>query len=139
MELKKTWSCGAVVWRTTEVGTKEILLIKQFEHKDAWGIPKGHMDEGESYEQCAVREVREETGIRIELGTKLVEVETIWKNEQKTVVSYLARQLGDDALSTDDPDCEVADVRWFPIDKLPWIHQYQRPLITYAIEQLKVM
>lgn len=134
--MKVSYSCGALTWRDHN-NVREVLLIKQFHHKDAWGIPKGHLVEGETFEQCAIREVREETGIVIELGIRLIDAETLWKGDKKVVVSYLARQVGNDPLNTDDPECEVADARWFSLDDLPRIHQYQQPLIAYAVDLLK--
>lgn len=132
---KKTTSCGAVVWRVRE-RLLEILLIKQFDHKDSWGIPKGHINESETLEQCGIREVREETGVAIALGVRLPDMHIDRNNEDKTVVSWLARPTGDETPKHDDPDSEVADARWFGIDELPKIHVYQRPLITAAVQSL---
>ena len=129
-------SCGAVVWRVNE-GKLELLLIKQFAHKDSWGIPKGHMDKGETVEDCALREVREETGVRVKLGTRLPDCGTLFKNEDKTVVSFLAVPVGDHEPRHDDPDSEVADARWIPVDNLPKIHIYQQPLIAAAVALLQ--
>jgi len=134
-KLRKTTSCGAVVWRQRD-NKLELLLIKQFEHKDSWGIPKGHIDEGETLEQCAVREVREETGVNVRLGKRLPDVMTHFKKEEKTVVSYLAEAVGNDEPRHDDPDSEVADAQWIPVDSLPKIHIYQQPLVAEAIAQL---
>lgn len=134
-ERRKTTSCGAVTWRVNE-GKLELLLIKQFEHKDSWGIPKGHMDAGETLEECALREVREETGVAVRLGNRLPDCGTYFKHEDKTVVSYLATPVGSHDPKHDDPDSEVADARWIPYDQLPKIHVYQQPLIATAIELL---
>ena len=41
----------------------KILLIKT--HEDLWYLPKGHIDKGETEEECAIREVKEETGLSI--------------------------------------------------------------------------
>lgn len=131
-ERKLTTSCGALVWRVVE-GKLQFLLIKQFAHKDSWGIPKGHIDEGETIEQCAVREVREETGIDVVLGERLQNVVVPLKKEIKTVVTFLGRQVGDRSPKTDDPDCEVVDVKWFDADRLPTIHYYQRELVDTAL------
>ena len=136
-ERRKTTSCGAVVWRVNE-GRLELLLIKQFAHKDSWGIPKGHMDRGESLEQCALREVKQETGVSIALGERLPDCGTFFKNEDKTVVSYLATPVGSHDPKHDDPDSEVADARWIPIDQLPKIHLYQQPLIAIAVGRLQL-
>lgn len=134
--MKKALSCGAVVVRFKETGP-EILLIKQFAHKETWGIPKGHIHDGESQHECALREVREETGLVVELGERLPEVEAAWDNKKKTVISFMASAVGSDVPSTNDPDCEIADVRWFPIDSLPKVVAYQRPLLEHVNATLK--
>ena len=132
---RKTMSCGGLPWRLRD-GKLEVLLIKQFAHKDSWGIPKGHVHEGETPEQCALREVREEAGVEVTLGTRLPDVGTVFRDEDKTVVSWLARPVGDDEPRHDDPDSEVADARWFRVDALPTIHVYQRPLVAAGVEML---
>ena len=133
---RKTTSCGGVVWRKNQDGTLSILLIKQFPDKERWGIPKGHAHTGESFEECARREIREETGVSATLGQRLIEVSTSYKDEDKTVISWLAVAEGDDTPRHDDPDNEVADARWFGVDELPEIHLYQRPLIAHAVNML---
>ena len=139
-EVKETISCGAVVWRRIEglpgPATFQVLLIKQFAHKDSWGIPKGHIHDGETLQQCALREVREEAGVDVKLGDPLMEVSTVWNNERKRVVSFLAQQVDASEPNCNDPDCEVAEVRWFSIDSLPKIHVYQRPLLASVIAKL---
>ena len=130
-------SCGAVVWRVDNQGDVSFLLIKQFAHKDAWGIPKGHTQEGEDHVQCAKREVREEAGVEIVLGPQLSSVQSKYKNEYKEVVAFLAQQVGTDPPRCDDPDSEVADVRWFRLDEIPRIHIYQRPLLDEAVRRLR--
>lgn len=126
-----TVSCGALPWRVRG-GRPEVLLIKQFAGKERWGVPKGHLNPGETREECARREVREETGLNVRLETRLPEVTVAARNEHKTVVTWLAQVVGDDTPSLVDPDSEVADVRWFDVDDLPEIVAYQRVLVTDA-------
>jgi ADP-ribose pyrophosphatase YjhB (NUDIX family) len=128
-------SCGAVVWRVTETGL-ELLLIKQFSHKDSWGIPKGHVYNDETLEQCATREVREETGVQVCLDVRLSNIMTHFRNEDKTVASWLAQPVGDHEPNHNDPDSEVADAKWFNILSLPRIHVYQRFLLVEAVSLL---
>ena len=59
--MKREKSCGALVYRITQSGQKELLFIKH-RHGTHWSFPKGHMEEGESEVQTALREVKEETG-----------------------------------------------------------------------------
>ena len=51
-------SCGLLIVRGEPV--REFLLMR---HADRWDLPKGHVDPGETEMQCALRELREETGI----------------------------------------------------------------------------
>lgn len=134
-ERKKTTSCGGVIWRSVG-GQFELLLVKQFANKERWGIPKGHVHKGESLEECAIREVREEAGVQISLGPRLPDVAVTYKNEDKTVVSWLSTCVGNDEPRHDDPDSEVADARWFNITALPELIVYQRPLVAAAVEML---
>lgn len=136
---RKTISCGAVVYRVEPDQTISLLLIKQFKHKDSWGIPKGRLNKDESLVECAIREVKEETGVAVKLGERLPDCTIHLKNEAKTIVSYLARPIDPSAEPThDDPDNEVADARWIPIDRLPKIHVYQQKLIAATTERLQL-
>lgn len=132
---KQIVSCGGAVWRSTPTGI-ELLLVKQFSNRDRWGIPKGHIHKDESHETCAEREVLEEAGVVIKLGRRLPDVETSYKNEDKTVISWLSTCVGSDVLCHDGPESEVADAKWFGIQQLPEIIKYQRPLIEAAVEYL---
>ena len=58
-------SCGAVIYRRHS-GNVEYLLIKNKKGNN-WGFPKGHMEVHENERQTALREVREETGLNIQL------------------------------------------------------------------------
>jgi len=135
---KKSISCGAVVYRNNSDSWSdtEILLVKQFANRDNWGIPKGHIEKGETLEQCAIRETREEAGVDVELGHRLSDVLAYTKKEEKTVVSFLARQLCNREPNSGDPDSEVFDAKWFKVDELPKIHIYQQSLIKEVLDVL---
>ena len=63
-------AAGGVVWRRNGAGPVEILLVHRPRYGD-WSLPKGKCDKGESDEDCALREVEEETGWRCRLGPEL--------------------------------------------------------------------
>lgn len=58
-------SCGAVVYNLN--GNEVKFLIIKHKSGDHWGFPKGHVEEGESENETALREIREETGLTVEL------------------------------------------------------------------------
>jgi len=134
-ERKKITSCGAVTWRLNE-GSIELLLIKQFSRKDVWSIPKGKLNKDETLEECAVREVREETGVEVTLETRLPDVSYEYNDDIKTVVSYLARPRHSDVINDSDPNNEVAEARWIRVDSLPRIQRTQESLIATAVRHL---
>lgn len=136
MNRKKVVSCGAVPFRES-VDIIEVLLIKQFKNRETWGCAKGHINEGETLEECALREVREETGINVTLTQRLNPVITVYGNEEKTVHCWLATPQDGQVLCTNDPDCEIAEARWWNIDELPAVHPYQLPLVKQAIDLIR--
>ena len=87
---KQEKSCGAVVYRNGEKGL-EILLIQ---HKNGghWAFPKGHVEKKETEEETARREIREETGLKVELDTGFRAVTTYSPkpNVMKDVIYFAA-------------------------------------------------
>jgi 8-oxo-dGTP pyrophosphatase MutT (NUDIX family) len=62
-------AAGGVPWRRRD-GSLEVLLVHRPRYDD-WTFPKGKAEDGESDEECALRELEEETGLRGALGTEL--------------------------------------------------------------------
>jgi ADP-ribose pyrophosphatase YjhB (NUDIX family) len=96
----------------------EVLLAARRTRRGevVWGLPKGLVEEGESFEEAAVREVREETGfegaITAPLGT--VSYWFVWEGTRinKTVHFFLMELTGGDAAFR---DMEMEDVDWFAL------------------------
>jgi len=105
-------------------GTKG-LLIGRFDQKDAnrerllWSLPKGHIEEGETPEEAAIREVAEETGITSEISRELGVID-FWfmaggKRIHKTVHHYLFKEVS--GVLTPQ-ESEVDEARWFPLEEI---------------------
>ncbi len=60
-EIVREPTAGGIVFRRNNKGEVEILLIQ--DHKDRWTIPKGHIEEGETAQEAARREIGEEAGL----------------------------------------------------------------------------
>lgn len=127
--MREEISCGAVVYRLNP--TPQILLVKQ--NNNFWGIPKGHMEPGETFLQTACREVEEETGIKIKLLSRLNDVIIEKKNFKKTIVSFLAVQICKSQPNSNNKNSEVLDADWFDIFCLPPILRSQTDLIESSI------
>ena len=115
-------SAGGLVVDTT--GTLG-LLIGRYDHKDEtrkrvlWSLPKGHIEEGETPEQAAIREVSEETGI-ISTITKSLGVIDFWfmaggKRIHKTVHHFMFTEVSGDLTPQ---VTEVDEVSWFPLGEI---------------------
>jgi len=105
-------SAGGVVWRRAESGEVEVVLCGSNADR-LWCLPKGTPDAGETIEQTAEREVREETGLVVERGESLGTIE-YWFTASgiryhKFVHHWLMRPVGGD---TADHDHEFDEVRW---------------------------
>src|SRR5712691_8868118 len=66
----KVRAAGGVLVRTNDRGEREVAVIHRPAYDD-WSLPKGKLQEGETDEEAALREVREETGFQARLGRRL--------------------------------------------------------------------
>ena len=130
--LKET-SYGGVVVRGDEV-----LVITPAGKRRVTGLPKGGPNPGESGEQTATREVREETGVTATVREPLGDVNYWYRRSgrrvYKTVHFYLCDYVSG---STDDHDHEVENARWMPLEVARTALSYpgERALIERALSK----
>ena len=113
-----------------------------------WALPKGRIDEGESGEETALREVAEETGARGRSLGKLGDVkyvftwppkpaegERIFKVVSFFLLRYTAGRLGE---LPEEFRHEVAEVKWLPLEDAPRLLAYggEKDMARKALEQL---
>ena len=112
-------SAGGVIYRWRE-GQAEVALIHTGKR---WGLPKGHVEEGERVEETAVREVREETGLLGKLDRKLGQISYSYRGKSpggspvriaKRVTFFLLEYLEGEVHGH---DYEVDEARWFPLSE----------------------
>lgn len=113
-EIVREPTAGGVVFRRNQKGEVEILLIQ--DAKDRWTIPKGHIEEGETAQETAVREIAEEAGLANTevigwLGKIHFRYRRINTLVMMTTQIYLVRAKGD----TNDIKKEewMNGIRWF--------------------------
>lgn len=107
-------AAGGIVTRAVAGGRVEVACIYR-ESRGDWTFPKGKLDEGETFEQAAIREVLEETGMhcRVErfVGTTNY---THRKGRPKIVAYYLMRH--DEGVF--EPNEEVDVLVWLPLEQV---------------------
>lgn len=107
-------AAGAVVTRRSG---SEVLLVHRPKYDD-WSFPKGKRDPGEHVTTTAVREVLEETGLRVVLGRPLPpQLYAVAGGRAKKVHYWAGRVRGDDDVSGWVPNKEIDEVRWFSREK----------------------
>ena len=122
-----------------EDGQRWVLLIalRNAAGKPQWTLPKGGIEEGESPEQAAVREVREETGHRAVLDQPLLTIDYwfVWRTDavryHKYVHYFLMWWDGEPAGERDD---EAEHVEWVPIEValVRLAHRNERDVVALA-------
>ncbi|HWI31537.1 MAG TPA: NUDIX domain-containing protein [Microbacterium sp.] len=106
------YAAGAVVWRLIE-GKLMVLVIHRTAYADVT-LPKGKVDPGETLAETAVREVFEETGIRVRLGIPVGVSHYRMPSKRQKIVHYWAAEAVDDAIraSAFVPNKEIAALEW---------------------------
>ena len=113
-------SAGGVVYRREGDGQIQVVLASRRTRRGdlAWGLAKGGIEDGETKEQAAIREVREETGLTAVIEADLGDTRYIYVWEdvriRKTVHFFLMRCTGGDV---EDRDDEMEEIRWFPLER----------------------
>jgi len=114
-------AAGGVMWRKNNAGL-EVLLVHRPKYDD-WTLPKGKLDDGESAEDAALREVEEETGFRVSLGAELPATDYHDRyGRPKNVRYWVMDVLGGDF----HPNREVDEVRWLPLESAKQALTYPR-------------
>lgn len=118
----ETSAGGLVVDRRGEVPLAAVIARINRTGRVEWCLPKGHLEEGETPERAAVREIEEETGIRGRVVDSLGTID-YWfsaggRRVHKLVHHYLLEATGGALSLEGDPDREAIDVAWVPLPEL---------------------
>ncbi len=139
IERRHETSAGGVVWRR-DSDKLEIVLARPA-RKDAWVLPKGQPNPGETLIQTAARETREETGLEVTPGAEVGKISYVfsWRDAPgkplvrifKNVHYFLMEPRGG---SLDAHDHEMDEVRWVNIEEAEHLASYKsdREIIVKA-------
>ena len=141
LPVRREVSAGGLVYRRRHVGGLEFVLIRP-KGADTWALPKGHIEKGESAEDAAVREVREETGLEVGHIEPLGDVSYVfsWRDQPeaslvrifKRVRFFTMEFVGGDSNAHDG---EIEEVAWYSAEEACRRASYkdERSLIGKAI------
>lgn len=118
-------AAGGIVWRRTPSGSVEVLVVHRDRYDD-WTFPKGKLDPGETWEQAAVREVHEETGVVPLLGDEVGATDYFDARGRPKQARYWAMTVGEDTGFT--PDEEITARAWVPVGEVAGRLTYERDI-----------
>lgn len=125
-EIVREPTAGGIVFRRNKEGGVEILLIQ--DAKDRWTIPKGHIEEGETAQQTAKREIGEEAGLKdTEVLGWLGKIHFRYRRVDRLVLMttqiYLVRAKGDtNAIQKED---WMNGIKWFSFHEALDVIEYE--------------
>ena len=134
--MRREKSCGGLVFRAD--GDKIQILLIRHRLGGQWSFPKGHMEEGESERQTALREILEETGLSVRLlrGFRESIRYCPCPEVRKQVVYFIALAPWEEP--TPPPE-EIRAAAWFDLERVPYKLRFRndRRLVAKAVKRLK--
>lgn len=115
----------------------QLLLIERGNepYKGCWAFPGGFMNIDETAEQCAVRELYEETGLRIKDIEQFHTYTSVDRDPRERVITVAFWAIAHvEAVSGGD---DAAKAEWFPVDKIPNMAFDHAEILSCALENLK--
>ena len=135
-------SAGGVAYREVDGNLEIAVILTHPEHR--WQLPKGMIDPGETEQQAALREVREEAGIETELVAPIDRTEYWFMAERagtrtrfhKHVHWFLMRYVSGDVA---EHDHEVTESRWAAVDEALelLVFKNEREVVQKAVEMIR--
>ena len=127
-----------IVVFTIDVNRLKVLLIRRADppHQDAWALPGGFLDINESIDQCATRELQEETGIKDIYLEQLYTFGEPLRDPRERVISVAYFALVPVDKHQPKAASDAKDVSWFDIDQLPELAFDHQDIIATAHERL---
>jgi 8-oxo-dGTP diphosphatase len=117
-----------VIWRPTGTAHVEVLVVHRRRQQD-WSLPKGSLRRGETALACAIREVREETGLRCTVDAELPELLYRDRRGRDRRVRYWAMRARDGEFRCNK---EVDEIQWLPTDTVDELLTTGRDLLVVS-------
>jgi len=114
-------AAGGVVARKTPDGV-EVAVVHRPRYDD-WSLPKGKLRPNEAWEEAALREIEEETGLRCELGEELPPSRYRDRKGRRKLVRWWSMRPLDGEFAPND---EVDELRWLPVAEAAELLDYEQ-------------
>ncbi|CAN5827455.1 8-oxo-(d)GTP phosphatase [soil metagenome] len=125
-------AAGGVIARPAPAGGTEVLVVHRPRYDD-WSFPKGKLENGETEQQCAIREVREETGMLCETISELPGAAYTDRRGRPKTVRYWSMKMVSGRFV---PNSEVDEARWVNFSEASRLLSYEHDLSM--LEELMV-
>ena len=128
-------AAGGVIVRPGDHGRREVAVVHR-PLRDDWSFPKGKLEMGETFEAAALREVREETGIRCMLGRFVGHTRYRDRKDRLKIVAYWVMEPLRGRFRAND---EVDELRWLNLGEAARLLSYERDrelLVVLAADDL---
>ena len=112
----------------------KVLLIQRGAEpfKDAWAFPGGFMNMDETTEQCAIRELEEETGLKVSTVYQIGTYSKVGRDPRGRTITVAYIAIIDSPLEVQGRD-DAAKAEWFPISNLPKLAFDHEEIISDAV------
>ena len=132
--MRKEKSCGAVIYKYIDNELFILLLIHNLGH---WSFAKGHVEDGETEQETAIREIKEETNLDVTINSDFRYVITYspYEGAIKDVVYFLATTNSNNIKAQQS---EISEIKWFKYEDAISMITYEdgRKVLMKAIEYL---
>ena len=124
----------------TKEATPKVLLIQRGNDpfKGCWAFPGGFMDMDETTKQCAIRELKEETGLTVQEVKQIGAYSKVDRDPRGRTISVAYLSLVDRPINVQGLD-DAANADWFPIGELPPLAFDHADIMRDAIQLYKVI
>lgn len=128
-----------VVAITNEEEPKVLLIQRGYEpYKGCWAFPGGFMEMDETTKECAIRELEEETGLRLDNMVQVGAYSKVDRDPRGRTITIAYLAIVDDQLSVIAQD-DAAMAEWFSINNLPTLAFDHKEIMADAISMYNII